>query len=161
MKLLHKKSVGTGVLAVLLVGLSCGQDRIKDRFVKIFLPCGQVVSAELAVTDEEHARGLMFREKIPPDQGMLFVFPEEAEHMFWMKNTLVPLDMIWLGSDRRIVHIVRQVPPCLREPCPSYGPEMPIRYVLELKGGQADIFKLKIGDRLDFILPSWAESAQR
>ncbi|TRZ88104.1 DUF192 domain-containing protein [bacterium] len=127
----------------------------RDRFIKVFFPGGQAVTAELAVTDEERARGLMFRDKVLPEQGMLFVFEEEDLHSFWMKNTLVPLDMLWLGRDRRIIHIARNVPPCAAEPCPSYGPEIPALFVLELKAGQADVLGLKLQDRLEFVLPSW------
>jgi len=127
----------------------------RDRFIKVFFPGGQSVTAELAVTDEERARGLMFRDKVLPEQGMLFVFEEEDLHSFWMKNTLIPLDMLWLGRDRRIIHIARNVPPCAAEPCPTYGPESPALFVLELKAGQADVLGLKLRDRLEFVLPSW------
>jgi hypothetical protein len=61
--------------------------------------------------------------------------------------------MLWLDGDRRIVHIERDVPPCKADPCPSYGPRRPAAYVLELKGGMAAAFQLKISDRLDFVLP--------
>jgi uncharacterized membrane protein (UPF0127 family) len=124
----------------------------KDRFVKVFFADGRSIMVELAVTDEERARGLMFREKIQPDQGMLFVFEEEGLHPFWMKNTLVALDILWLGGDRRIVHIAADVPPCRADPCPSYDPGVPAAYVLELKAGEARARGLKAGDRLEFVL---------
>jgi len=124
----------------------------KDRFVKVFFPDGRVVMAELAVTDAERARGLMFREKIQADQGMLFVFEAEGLYPFWMKNTLVPLDILWLGRDRRIVHIAADVPPCEADPCPSYGPDIPALFVLELKAGESRARGLKPGDRLEFVL---------
>ncbi len=124
----------------------------KDRFVRVFFPDGGSVMAELAVTEAERARGLMFREKVPPDQGMLFVFEEGGLYSFWMKNTLVPLDILWLGQDRRIVHIAADVPPCTAEPCPTYGPDTPASFVLELKAGEARARGLKTGDRLEFVL---------
>jgi len=127
----------------------------RDRFIKVFFPDGRSVTAELAVTDEERSRGLMFRDNVLPGQGMLFVFEEEDLHSFWMKNTLISLDMLWLGRDRRIIHIARNVPPCAAEPCPTYGPETPALFVLELKAGQADVLGLKLQDRLEFVLPSW------
>jgi uncharacterized membrane protein (UPF0127 family) len=127
--------------------------RPADKFIKIYLPSGQSVTAELAATETERARGLMFREKLLPDQGMLFVFEKESAYAFWMKNTLIPLDMLWLDRDRRIVHIERNVPPCKADPCPSYGPARPGLYVLELQAGAADRFGLKPSDRLDFVLP--------
>lgn len=124
----------------------------KDRFVKVYFPDGASIVAELAVTNEERARGLMFRERIGSDQGMLFVFEEEGIYPFWMKNTLIPLDILWLGRDRRIAHIAADVPPCTADPCPSYDPGVPASFVLELKAGDARARGLKPGDRLEFVL---------
>jgi uncharacterized membrane protein (UPF0127 family) len=153
----HKPGVlwqGLALLVCLAFGLHAFcQDKGRDKFIKVFFGNGKSVTAELAVSDEERARGLMFREKILPDQGMLFVFEEEGLHSFWMKNTLIPLDMIWLDSDKRIIHIEADVPPCREDPCPSYGPAVPARYVLELKAGEARTNRLKAGDRLQFVLP--------
>jgi hypothetical protein len=124
------------------------------EFVKIFLPNGVCITAELAVTDEERQLGLMYREKIASDQGMLFVFEEEGRHSFWMKNMKFSLDLIWLNREKRIVHIELRVPPCKDTPCPTYSSEIPAMYVLELKAGSADENKLKLYDRLEFILPA-------
>jgi hypothetical protein len=139
-----------------LVAAAAGQALLcapaQDKFLKIYLPDGRAVTAELAVSDAERAQGLMFREKVLPDQGMLFVFEEEDYHAFWMKNTLIPLDMLWLDKDRRIVHIERNVPPCKADPCPSYPPKRPGLYVLELVAGGADLYGLKLLDRLEFTL---------
>ena len=152
-----RSAVGLG--AVFLLSIIAGhadcQAPGRDRFIKVFFPDGRSMTAELAVTDEERARGLMFRNKVLPEQGMLFVFEEEDLHTFWMKNTLVPLDMLWLGRDHRIIHMARNVPPCAAEPCPTYGPEIPALFVLELKAGQADVLGLNLQDRLEFVLPSW------
>jgi uncharacterized membrane protein (UPF0127 family) len=145
---------GLPILLVLSIGLCAFcQDRGRDRFIKVFFANGKSVTAELAVSDEERARGLMFREKVLADQGMLFVFEREDLHAFWMKNTLVPLDMIWLDSQRRVIHIAADVPPCKEDPCPSYGPETPARYVLELRAGGAAANGIKTGDQLQFVLP--------
>ncbi len=131
------------------------QGRERDKYVKVFLPDGKAVTAELAVTEEERARGLMFRETIAPDEAMLFVFQSEDVQSFWMKNTLVPLDMLWLDSQKRVIFIAADVPPCREDPCPSYGPEKPARYVLELKGGVAAAHGIRTNDRLEFVLPEW------
>jgi uncharacterized membrane protein (UPF0127 family) len=85
---------------------------------------------------------------------MLFVFDVEDYYSFWMKNTLIGLDMIWLDKGKRIVHIERDVPPCKTDPCPSYTPKRPGSYVLELKAGSADRLNLKLFDKLEFPLPS-------
>lgn len=126
-----------------------------QKFVRIYFPNGDSISAELAVTPEERARGLMFRENIAFDQGMLFIFEREDVYSFWMKNMLIPLDLIWLDREKRIVHIERCIPPCKEEPCPSYTPKVPAQYVLELKAGSVERRGIKIFDRLDFILPDY------
>lgn len=150
---MKKRSPCLALVLIMTSGLLFCQALRKDKFIKIYLPDGKSITAELAVTDEERQRGLMFREKLLFDQGMLFVFEEEDFYSFWMKNTLIYLDMIWLDKDRRIVHIARNVPPCSADPCPSYSPERPGLYVLELAAGAADRFGLKLFDRLEFVIP--------
>ena len=134
---------------------------VRDQFVKIILPDGESIRAELAVSDRERQRGLMFRESLDKDQGMLFVFEEEAFYSFWMKNTWIPLDILWLDRGKRIVHIETDVPPCREEPCPSYGTRLPALYVLELKAGSVEARGLKMFDRLEFILPDWVKKRVR
>jgi uncharacterized membrane protein (UPF0127 family) len=124
------------------------------KFVKIYFPDGDSISAELAITPEEKERGLMFRETMEFDQGMLFIFDEEGSYSFWMKNMVIPLDFIWLDKDRRIVHMEQNVPPCKQEPCPTYSSKIPALFFLELKAGSIEQRQLKIFDRLDFVLPS-------
>ncbi len=127
--------------------------RCSDKFLKIFLPDGKAVTAELAVTPEERARGLMFRDRLDADQGMLFIFDQEELNSFWMLNMKFPIDIIWLDKDKRVVHIEASVPPCPREPCPSYPTRLPALYVLELQSGAAAAHGIKLSERLDFILP--------
>jgi uncharacterized membrane protein (UPF0127 family) len=156
--------VGAGLPLLLCLAFSVHadcQDRGKARYVKVFFPNGKAVTAELAVSEDERARGLMFREKILPDQGMLFVFEAPGFHSFWMKNTLIPLDMIWLDAEKRVVHIAADVPPCRADPCPSYGPDAPASYVLELKAGVAKENGIKPNDRLQFVLPDWVLKSLR
>lgn len=123
------------------------------KFVKVYFPDGDSLSAELAITQEEKERGLMFRKRLNFDQGMLFVFGEKGFHSFWMKNMSISLDFIWLDEDRRIVHIEKNVPPCEQEPCPTYTSKVPAMYFLELRAGSVEKRRLKILDRLDFVLP--------
>jgi len=117
----------------------------------VVFPDGFVVAVEIAADDERRAQGLMYRDRLDPGQGMLFLFPEENVLSFWMKNTRIPLDMIFLDSDRRIAGIVESAPPCKFDPCPSYGPNAIARYVLEVGGGQAKAHGLKKGDVLQFV----------
>ena len=118
---------------------------------RVVFPDGFVVSVEIAADDELRAQGLMYRDHIDPGKGMLFVFPRDDVFSFWMKNTRIPLDMIWIDANRRIVGIKENVPPCRVEDCPSYGPGVIARYVLEVGGGEAAKHGLKVGDVLQFI----------
>jgi len=131
-----------------------------ERFIKIFFPNGFVVTAELAVTEDQRLRGLMFRENILPDQAMLFIFKEEDVYSFWMKNMNFSIDILWLDKEKRIVHIEQDVPPAgkKQEFPPSYANIIPAMYVLELKAGSVRENHLKMYDKLDFILPSGLET---
>lgn len=116
----------------------------------VTLPDGSLVQAELAANPSERQRGLMFRPSLPQNGGMLFLFNQSARWSFWMFNTLIPLDILWLNEDREIIFINRDAPPCPGQPCPTYGPNAPSRSVLELAAGEADRRNLQVGDRLDW-----------
>lgn len=118
---------------------------------RIVFPDNFVVNLELAVDDETRAQGLMYRDHIDAGKGMLFIFPQDDIFSFWMKNTRIPLDMIWIDSGKRIVGMKENVPPCHVPDCPSYGPGVVARYVLEVGAGEAAKHKLKVGDTLQFI----------
>jgi len=107
---------------------------------------------ELALTQEELSKGLMFRESLDEDSGMLFIFPEENFHNFWMKNTLIPLDIIWINSDKKIIFIEHNVQPCLEEICETYSSGEKALYVLELNSGKVDEVGLEIGDDVELRL---------
>lgn len=112
---------------------------------------GVKVEAELAYNDETRAQGLMFRESLPEDAGMLFVFPTIDQHGFWMRNTLIPLDLIWLNERKEIVYLVT-AKPCRKEPCESYLPMQKAKYVLEVNAGFAKRHNLHVGKILEFNL---------
>jgi uncharacterized protein len=112
------------------------------------LPDGFTVALELASNDETRAQGLMYRESVPPGRGMLFLFPQPGHHSFWMKNTLIPLDMIWLDREGTVVALHPDVPPCKADPCPSYDPGVPASFVLELGGGEASRHGVAVGARI-------------
>ena len=116
----------------------------------VTLPDGYAVHVETAADEETRAQGLMFRDSVREGTGMLFLFPEAGDFPFWMKNTLVPLDMIWIDDQRRVVHVAADVPPCKADPCPSYPPGAVAKYVLELGGGQAAKHKVTTGAVLRF-----------
>ena len=103
---------------------------------------------EIAADNASRELGLMFRTRMAADHGMLFVFDQPAVQTFWMKNTLIPLDMLFFDHDYRLVNVQRRVPPCHQDPCPVYASTGPAQYVLELNGGEAEKLDLKRGDKL-------------
>jgi len=131
------------ILLIACAGLLAGA----NRFVTIYIQ-DKPFLAEIADTPEKHARGLMFRNRIRNDYGMLFVFADDDIRSFWMKNTRITLDMIFLNREQQIVDMHLCVPPCRIDPCPSYTSSSPARYVLEVAGGTAKKLNLQIGDKI-------------
>ena len=123
------------------------------RRADVRFPKGRVLKAEIADTPERWARGYMFRREVGENDAMVFVFPEPSFHPFWMKNTLVPLDIIWMDDKGMIVHIEAGTPPCKADPCPSYGPLRMVSSVLEVRAGTAATEGLRTGDRLSITVP--------
>jgi uncharacterized protein len=101
---------------------------------------------EIADTEAERQKGMMFRKVAPPDRGMLFDMKQVAEAAFWMKNTLIPLDIIYIQPDGVILSIARNTTPLSEAPIPSGGP---ILGVLELAGGRAEEIGLMPGDKVE------------
>jgi uncharacterized protein len=106
---------------------------------------------ELARTPDNMERGLMYRKSLAQNAGMLFIFEESGAYSFWMKNTLIPLDIIWINQDKEVVFISENTQPCIKEPCqvitPSGGAA---KYVLELNAGTAEKIGLKESSVLEF-----------
>lgn len=132
-------------VAAVAVGLAISAQSKLPRARAVF-PDGTAVALEVADTEPVRAGGLMFREHLAPNEGMIFVFPEPGFYPFWMKNTLIPLDMIWLDAQGRIVSIAHSVPPCKADPCPSYPPDATASYVIEVVSGFSRQHTLKAGD---------------
>ncbi|MBF6024226.1 DUF192 domain-containing protein [Lysobacter niastensis] len=99
---------------------------------------GQRYAIEVADNDSERARGLMFRDELPNGHGMLFIHEQQEPLAYWMKNTKIPLDILYFDDTRKLVSQQRDVPPCsLGDRCPPYPSNAPARYVLELNAGEA------------------------
>lgn len=112
---------------------------------------GQRFQVEIADDDMERARGLMFRDAMDADRGMLFIHERQMPLAYWMKNTKLPLDILYFDNDRKLVSQQRDVPPCSSgNRCPSYPSNAPARYVLELNAGQAAKLELKDGAEITF-----------
>jgi uncharacterized membrane protein (UPF0127 family) len=107
----------------------------------------KIISVEISDTSEERATGLMNRTGLAENAGMFFVFEDEKPVRFWMKNTLIPLDMIFFDEDYRVVKMQKNALPCEKDPCAVYPSEKPAKYVLEVPAGTCDRIGLKEGDK--------------
>ena len=150
---MHIRWLIVSAVALMTALPSCIQ--ADDGLVPIQLPGGVIIQAEIANTMKKRAEGLMYREYLAKDRGMLFTFDQAQPWTFWMKNTKIPLDIIWMNEKKQIIHIARNVPICTRhdDGCPQYQPNDPATYVLELGGGEAERLRLEKGTKLQFKLP--------
>lgn len=118
---------------------------VKVDLPQAILPDTFAVKLELAVTQQEVADGLMYRPSLPENRGVLFIFDADRYPSFWMKNTLISLDLIFLDAAGSVVDIVANVPPCAADPCPTYSPRLPARAVLEVAAGTASAHGIEPG----------------
>lgn len=144
----------TGVLFVLLCGCREKPSTIDDlNSTPVILPNGVKIRAEVMREQSDLIRGMMFRDSLPQDRGMLFYHMREAYQPYYMFNVRIPLDIIWMNHDRKIVEIAHDVPPCPSknpQECPTYGGKYPSFFVLEANAGFAAKNGLKEGEKLDF-----------
>ncbi len=111
---------------------------------------GQTFKVELADDDNSRAMGLMYREQMSDDEGMLFIFPNSQMRAFWMKNTLIPLDILYFDQNKKLVSISENTPPCKNTTsrCQNYPSAKPAKYVLEINAGLSKKYDFKTGDEL-------------
>jgi len=133
------------VLVLVLLALACASCGAREPRVTLN---GETFTVELAETADKQALGLMFRDELPDDHGMLFLFPVEAMRGFWMKNTRIPLDIMYFDAELRLIN-VQTAKPCRTQRCPVYPSTAPARYVLELNAGKAAELGARPGDRLE------------
>ena len=132
--------IGLGLIMVFAL-------RIKNSPVKNKINLGgKEVYVEIADTDESRETGLMYRNFLPENQGMLFVFNSEDYHTFWMRNTYIPLDIIWIDQSSKIVDIKTNFKPCTMPNCEAYKPVKKAMYVVEVNSGWVEKNNIKIGD---------------
>ena len=129
---------------ILAIFLFCG---CREKTLRIIFPDGYAVRAELALTDNQRAKGLMYRQSLSENQAMLFIFSQEDRLGFWMKNMNFPLDIIWLDKQQKIVDIQRNATPCQKD-CLTLLPKEKAIFVLEVVSGFSDKHKLANGASL-------------
>ena len=119
---------------------------------EVTLPGGQVIETQVMIDQKDQARGMMFRESLAPDHGMLFLHKAMGTYAYWMYQVKIPLDIVWMDEQRRIVEIAADTPPCLTaaHDCPTYGGHKSAKYVLELAGGMAKKYGLREGQYVGF-----------
>ena len=143
------QSISALLLSTALVGCASNQPWVELK--------GQRYSVEVADNHDERTRGLMFRDRLDAGTGMLFVHDVEQPLAYWMKNTRIPLDILYFDQDRKLVSVSRGVPPCsLGNRCPNYPSRGAALYVLELNAGVASEIDVRPGDELS-IGPGIAE----
>lgn len=103
---------------------------------------GVILKTEVADTPQETSQGLMHRDKLNKNTGMLFILSYDGRHSFWMKNVKIPLDILFVNKNMEIVKIHRNVQPCEKEPCPTYTSEYPASYAIETDGGWTSYRKI-------------------
>ena len=119
---------------------------------EITMPDGRKVTVETMIDPSDMTRGMMFRDSLAPDRGMLFVHGSPFKYPYWMYNVRIPLDIIWLDQTRRVVEISANTPPCKTKAsqCPNYGGHENALYVLELAGGMAAKYGVANGAYISF-----------
>ena len=140
------------ILALLLAMTACASAQTRHSAVRTASPSvtlhGTRIAVALATDAASREHGLMGRTQLARDHGMLFVFPDAQPRWFWMKDTPIPLDILFFDSHRKLVSMQLDVPPCQAEPCSTYPSDAPARYVLELAAGEARRMGARVGDLL-------------
>ena len=152
---MNKKNIFLAVLVVLFIVIIAYNTKIQNMFQseidkKLVSLDGVAVNAEIADSEDEREQGLMFRKELGSNEGMLFVFDDENFRIFWMKNTLISLDLIFIDGNKAVVDVQEGFLPCKRELCESYTSKAKAKYVLEVNAGFAAENSIKDGDVVSF-----------
>ncbi|MBS1875278.1 MAG: DUF192 domain-containing protein [Acidobacteria bacterium] len=141
-------------LCLALAACSSSSDPVRDFNAReVTLPDGAVITVEVMTHPTDMSRGMMFRDSLAPNRGMLFIHGSANRYPYWMYQVKIPLDMIWMDPNRRVVEISANTPPCESKSataCPNYGGHEPAQYVLEINGGHAAKHGVQVGSYLSF-----------
>jgi uncharacterized membrane protein (UPF0127 family) len=135
-----------GIIVIICIGLIFVYNTFGKQQGRV---CFKVncFNVSLALTPDEQSKGLMFIKQLDDDKGMFFIFEKDGIYPFWMKNTLIPLDIIWIDSNNSVVFMSKNTQPCTLT-CDSINPEKQARYVLEINAGIADRIGIAVGDNI-------------
>jgi len=148
---MDKRVVLTGLFVIAIIGIFLFTILNRAPTLTISSSSGEhVFSVEVADNLASQSKGLMFRKSLRESRGMLFVWKDEQTRSFWMKNTLIPLDMIFIDSNWTVVEINKNAVPCEETECSVYDSRIPAQYVLEINGGLGDGLGINVGDRASF-----------
>jgi len=134
------------VFILVITALICSSCIAQDPYVVLR---GERFTVELAETADKQALGLMFRDSLPDDHGMLFLFPAAGMRSFWMKNTRIPLDIFYFDEQLKLVSVAENTRPCRTRSCKAYPSKGPAMYVLDLNSGMAAELGVEPGDLLE------------
>jgi uncharacterized membrane protein (UPF0127 family) len=142
------------LLAVLLMSVSLFLvERKESSIIVVTFPSGAEVEAEVADTPEKLLFGLAFRDGLPPNGAMLYIFEENGPHRVRTKEYRFPIDIVWVDESHHVVHLLERVEPCAKDPCPLYGPPPePARYVIQVEAGFIQRARVAAGDELKYTL---------
>ena len=125
----------------------------QTQVINVNFPSGAVLKAEVADTPEKLLFGLAFRNVLPPDEGMVYIFEESGPHRVWTKEFQFPVDVIWVDESKIVVHVVENAPPCMESQCTWYGPPpQKARYIIEANAGFVKQADVTLGAQLKFTL---------
>ncbi len=137
------------ILVLFMIKIGNKNEIQKDKEnTKIIFENGKEIYVEIADSEAEWGKGLMFRKSLDKNNGMFFIFDDSVIRYFWMKNTYIPLDIIFIDENFTIVNIAENVPVCVKEPCENYQSLKPVKYVLEVNAGFSKENELKSGYKL-------------
>jgi hypothetical protein len=148
------RALSVFLMFLFLAGCEKKEQSLDDfQTMPLTLPQGQQIRVDVLTKEQDMRRGMMFRDSLAPDHGMLFVHGTPGMFSYWMYQVRMPLDIIWLDLGKRVMEIAPNTPPCKSasaKECPSYGGHTMSVYVLELPAGSADKYGIHVGDRVNF-----------
>jgi uncharacterized protein len=149
-----KRIITMILLAVLLMSVSMFLvERKESSVIVVTFPSGVEVEAEVADTPEKLLFGLAFRDELPPNGAMLYIFEENGLHRVRTREYRFPIDILWVDESHHVVHLLEHAEPCAKDPCPMYGPPPePARYVIQAESGFIKKAAVATGDEMKYAL---------